>query len=371
MKVAIINCFETYEVRENWVKSFFINRGDDVTIIKSNFLHMKKKKCNEYRKDAKYVDVLPYKRNFSFGRLKSHYNFSKKVLCILKQNEYDLIYVLIPPNSLVKQCSKYKSSFGGYLIFDVIDLWPETMPIPIFKNYFPFSLWGKIRNKYIDNADAVVTQCELYQEILCKHVPDNKMYTIYMTKNYVQRKINLNLCDEEIHLCYLGSINNIIDIAKIGEVISFFKSFKPVILKIIGDGEKKEELIKTAEICGAKIIDYGKVYDDEKKQTIFDTCHYGLNIYKENTCIGMTMKSLDYLYGKLPIINNISSDTENIIEKYQVGINLKNLKRINDITNQSRIYRKNIDFCISEVLSIESANLKLKESLSKLENRNV
>ena len=69
------------------------------------------------------------------------------------------------------------------------------------------------------------------------------------------------------------------------------------------------------------VCDHGTVYDDEKKQQIFDQCHFGLNIMKPTVCVGLTMKSLDYFRAQLPILNNIKGDTTAFVEQYQIGFN--------------------------------------------------
>jgi len=69
------------------------------------------------------------------------------------------------------------------------------------------------------------------------------------------------------------------------------------------------------------VCDHGAVYDDEKKQQIFDQCHFGLNIMKPTVCVGLTMKSLDYFRAQLPIINSIKGDTSTFVEEYQIGFN--------------------------------------------------
>lgn len=355
MKVAIVNCFETYEIREKWVRSFFIDKGDDVIVIKSDFLHIAKRKYIDNKKDYFYINVPPYKRNLSIKRLWSHYIFSKKVYKLLSNDQYDLVYALIPPNSITKSLSLYKHDYPNTkLIFDVIDLWPETMPINKIKNIFPFSLWGHIRNRHINNADYIITQCDLYQTVLNKYVDINKMKTIYLCKSTHLPTLNESINDSEcdsINLCYLGSINNIIDITLIGKIIKIMSEKNKIVLKIIGTGENKSLLINEAKKNGAKVIDYGKVYDLEAKQKIFNSCHFGLNIYKTNTFIGMTMKSIDYLFGNLPIINNISGDTRKFVDTYSIGFNVDGPIDLKEKELFRYDYKKNISKCIEENLS--------------------
>ena len=295
-----------------------------ILVIQSDFMHIKKERIQDKKQNYQYIHVKKYSKNLSFSRLYSHWKFSKDSLKVIKDYKPDLLYVLIPPNSLAKQMSTYKMKNRKIkLIFDVIDLWPETMPISKFKDIFPLSYWKNLRDKYINRADYVITECNLYHKYL--NVDKKKLKTIYLAKKSVIYQINPNLDNHVLSLCYLGSINNIIDIKKIGEVIKIISNIKPVTLKIVGDGEKKEELINEAKKSGAKVIYYGKIFDEKEKQKIFDTCHFGLNIYKDNTLIGLTMKSIDYLRAGLPIINNIKEDTYNIINKYNCGINLNDI----------------------------------------------
>ena len=43
---------------------------------------------------------------------------------------------------------------------------------------------------------------------------------------------------------------------------------------------------------------------------------------KIDVCVGLTMKSLDYFAGGLPIINSIEADTREMIRRYKAGIEL-------------------------------------------------
>ena len=327
MKVAIVNCFDTYEIRVKMVFDFFQTKGDQILVIQSDFMHIKKERIQDKKQNYQYVHVKKYSKNLSFSRLYSHWKFSKDSLKVIENYKPDLLYVLIPPNSLTKNMASYRvNNKNVTLIYDVIDLWPETMPISKFKDIFPLNCWKNLRNRYINTADYVITECNLYHKYL--NVDKKKLKTIYLAEKSNIHQINPNLDNQILSLCYLGSINNIIDIKKIGEVIKIISDIKPVTLKIIGDGEKKEELISEAKNCGANVVYYGKIFDEKEKQRIFDTCHFGLNIYKDNTLIGLTMKSIDYLKAGLPIINNIKEDSYDIVNKYNCGVNLNEIDQL-------------------------------------------
>lgn len=332
MNVVIVNAFDTYEHRVRLLYDVFKGNGDSVKVLTSNFRHIEKVKRADSIEGFQFFDAEPYKKNLSYQRLHSHYKLSKDIFKSLdNEPDIDILWVLIPPNSFAKDAALYKKAHPKVkLIFDLIDLWPETMPIGFMKKFFPFSVWKNLRNKNLKYADTIVTECNLYRETLKEILKGKNVETLYLARPLVPYEPCLELPQDQVSLCYLGSINNIIDIDAIANIVSEIKKIKPVTLHIIGDGEKKDQLVEAVKNKGGEIIFHGKVYDRAEKQRIFDSCHYGLNIMKPSVCVGLTMKSMDYLEFGLPIINNIRGDTWNFIEQRGIGINISELnKKIN------------------------------------------
>ena len=322
MKVVIISCFDAGETRIDMVYNYFVERGHDVNVLISDFDHFKKNKrdkINQYQ----YINTAPYYKNISINRLYSHFKFSYDAFQIVEKLKPDLLYVLVPPNSLAMFASKYKKKHQKVkLIFDIIDLWPESIPLRTIKKSPTFTYWKEMRDKSLKFADFVILECDLYKTVLGDTLNGINMETVYLAKKEINVTSTPMLSEDEIHLAYLGSINNIIDIPKIKEIIVAINEIKPVTLHIIGDGESKQELIRAAELAGASVVYHGKIYDPQKKQDVFDKCHFGLNIMKNSVCVGLTIKSIDYFQHGIPIINNIQADTFEIISKFKVGVNI-------------------------------------------------
>lgn len=367
MNVVIVNCFDTYEERIDLLNEYFVSKGHSVTIIQSDFRHFKK----EFRKEQKdgflFVPTKSYYKNMSFARMKSHYEFAKKAFKQVKMIKPDLLYAVIPPNSIAKFAAKYKKNNPQVkLLFDLIDLWPETMPVGSIKCLPPFTMWQSMRDKSFKYADFVVSECDLYRNILKNVLVNVKSDTVHLAKKEISCESNPVLSEDEIHFCYLGSINNIIDIPKIKSVLDAINRCKPTTLHIIGDGESKDHFIKEIELTGVNVNYYGKIYNELQKQTIFDKCHFGINIMKDNVCVGLTMKSIDYFQGGLPILNNIQGDTSFIVEKYNIGFNIGNddvNTLVSKITNMSLeknlIYRENVLNIFECFFSVGSFNKKI------------
>lgn len=284
----------------------------------------------------------------------------------VERQKFDLLWVLIPPNSFVKEAAKYKKSHEDVkLIFDLIDLWPETMPVSKFKSLPPFQYWKNLRDKNLYVADRIVTECDLYLEKLPENVDRSKVHRLYLAREIKEYFPHIELPDDTVSLCYLGSINNIIDIPVIADLIMDVKHFKPVQVHIIGDGEKREELISACEKAGAEVIYHGKIYDSMTKLQIMNVCHYGLNIMKKSVYVGLTMKSMDYFEAGLPIINNIHGDTWNIIEQEKVGFNINEQTNYKEIVDYDVKMRREVREYFEKHFGIESFNLKVERILQE------
>ena len=350
-QVVIVNCFDTYGARVDLLVRYFQENNATTQVITSDYRHFLKCKNTENKPDYTYLPVKPYRRNLSIERLLSHRSFAKDVFSCLDSQEQtpDLVWVLLPPNSLAKEAAAYKKRHQTCkLVFDIIDLWPETMPIPLGKKLPPFANWQKLRDRWLPYAETVVTECNLYQSFLKKlSIP---VQTIYLARERTPKPPR-NPKSEKLCLAYLGSINNIIDIELMTDLIRSQSRYQPVELHIIGDGEKREALLKSCKAAGAEVIYHGTVFDREEKWQIFGQCHYGLNTMKSTVAVGLTMKSMDYFEAGLPILNSIPGDTWEIVEKYGVGYNLglqekqKKAQKLNLQENLLEIYQQSFAQC--------------------------
>lgn len=319
-QMAVITNFSTYEPRAEAVGEFFTKKGFKVTYIFSDFLHRAKKKRDDKKVDHIYLHTKQYSKNISPQRLLSHWKFSKDLEKVLLKNRYDVVYLLIPANSLLSAAQKVKKVYKTKLVVDVIDLWPESMIPEKFANFPLVKQWRQLRDKGLDAADWVFTECDLYNETL--KIPENKRSTLYWKKGPQAKPYRHEIDSQGFKIAYIGSINNIIDIDFICEILTKLKQIKPVTLKIIGNGEKKNDFITAVKNVGVQVKYYGPIYDDNEKQEILKDCCFGLNVMKSGVNVGLTMKSVEYFYYGIPIINNIPGDTRRFVDEYKVGVNI-------------------------------------------------
>lgn len=362
-KALLIFCFDWYEKRLKYIGKYLEEKGYRVDYISSDFDHIKKSYTDEFEhiEHFHYITVPSYNKNISIKRIGSHKVFSVKICRIIKKSEPDLVYCLLPPNCLAKDITILKKRMRFKLIYDVIDLWPESFPKGN-TNVFPYNMWRNLRDKYIVYADKIVLECAYYKSIIKKIVPSYKINIIPIVKEKIENVEQIDYT-EDICLGYLGSINSLIDIDKISEIVQILAKENTVLVRIIGDGENKDIFIKKLKKAGAHVEFYGKIFNDIEKKRILGACDFGLNIYKNNISIGLTLKSVDYFQLGLPILNTIFGDTYELVKKYHVGVNVADLCA-SDIINEwgnIKILKKNVSIMFENEFTPCAINKKIEK----------
>ncbi len=324
MRAVIVTNSSNYEPRAEKVGHFLQKHGFQVRWVYSDFDHREKRKKAREAEDHSFIDTVPYKKNMSVPRMVSQYDFSRKVYRLLKDQPVDLLYVLIPANSLTPVAARLKRRSGASLVLDLIDLWPESLPIKGIEQFWPIQCWRKLRDDYLAEADLVMTECRLYQELL--HMDSNpdikrKAVMYWPKEREPEGKPVFSPDRDRLHMGYLGSINHIIDMDLITEVLDKVNQKKPVLVHVIGDGESREIFLEKLKGRGIQAEYHGAVYDEEAKRQILEKCSFGINMMKETVRVGLTMKSIDYFCCGVPLINNIRGDTWDLVEQSGIGVN--------------------------------------------------
>lgn len=332
-RALLISCFNWYKGRLDSVRDVLIDKGYDVKVLIADFDHIRKTSIQKKYTECTYVKVPEYRNNLSISRMRSHIVFGQWAKRFLKNYQPDLIYLQIPPNNTAVHCLRYKRSNPQtkYLI-DLIDLWPESVPLGKLLQMPPAWIWKKIRDDSLKAADHVFAECMLYQKRLKNVLDPNRTSTLYLYKEQSEEERELvkelvkkrTVTEKCLSFAYLGSINNIVDIDNICRVLNECCNVGiKVTIEIIGDGESRREFLKRAEAAGADVHYHGVVYDEIEKIKILTPCDYAFNMMKKTVAVGLTIKSIDYLSYGLPLINNIKGDTWKMVEEEGVGVNYK------------------------------------------------
>ena len=329
---VLISCFDWYRERLAPVRERLMSMGYTVTVLTADFDHVHSAPVEERIPECTYIHVPPYRRNLSVQRIASHLAFGKAVGKWLKSRHPNLVYCLVPPNSTADACRRYKQANpDSRLVLDLIDLWPESLPLRGAKDLPPARLWGRLRDDSIAAADHVFTECALYQKQLEGVLDSSKATVLPLFKVLrpedrclVQQIIDRRSTEEKVlKFAYLGSMNNILDIDGICTVLRGLRDTGyACMLHAVGDGESRAGFQQAVQAAGCVACFYGPIFEESEKIRILAPCDYAFNMMKEGVAVGLTMKSIDYLAYGLPLINNIPGDTRDLIEEAGIGVNI-------------------------------------------------
>ncbi len=379
-KAVLISCFNWYDARLKPIREL-LESEYYVYVYLSNFDHFSKSHIKVPRDDYNYIYTLPYKRNISIKRIISHLCFSRKVYRILKRIKPDLVYALIPPNSVANACTRYKKNNTTELIIDIIDLWPESFPIAHIENSLMGLLWRRLRSRGLIAADYIFTECEYFQKFFQRELANKEIHTLYLFKNLSKAEVLLvnqtlarwnssfarRRTNNEISIAYLGSINNIIDVENICLIVnSLFKMGKIIEVHLVGGGENLDLFLNRLNVAGATVKYHGIIYEESMKIQILGLCDLAFNLMKESVQVGLTIKSIDYFSMGIPIINNIKGDTWKLVEENCIGFNYSgNIPEIiNNIENSNLVkMKRNVLNCYNNNFTIEAFRIRIKKIL--------
>lgn len=144
--------------------------------------------------------------------------------------------------------------------------------------------------------------------------------------DFEPKEISENPLNTELRFLLLGSINNIFDMEK---CLNLFKGLSTnatstIVLEIIGLGESLEILMTRlkAEAPSVVVVNHGAIFDRKQKDAILSRMHFGLNLYKNTTAIGVSYKSIEYMAHGIPLINSAQGDLFDLINESSMGFNI-------------------------------------------------
>lgn len=328
MKIAVVTHSSPYEPRAEAVGAFFAGEGHEVTYVYADFDHHAKRTLERKTEGHVYLHMLPYRGNLSLRRIISLRRFAGTTEAYLSGEHFDLLYLMIPLNGYLKMAARMKKKQPELIVVaDILDLWPESLPFPKGDWLLPVRFWRQLRDRYIGAADLIFSECAYYREFL--PAVRDRMHTLYwFLDEHTGETETSDVQDsagedqeEGIRLVYLGGINHILDIGEILGICLEIRKKKKVHLSVIGDGDNRALFLDALDRAQLPYTYYGTVYDPEKKRQIISGCHFGLNLMKASVCVGLSMKSIDYLFQGIPLLNNLQGDTWKIVEEEGIGIN--------------------------------------------------
>ena len=260
-RAVLLSCSDHYNHRLYVIDGYLRSLGYETVYYTSDFDHTSKKVFRCTVPGCRQIHVRPYQKNLSLSRILSHRDFARLVFQELEQDPPDVVVAQLPPNYLAHYAARFKARYPETrLIFEIFDMWPETFPSGSMKRLLalPFSVWAGLRDKNLSAADRVIPECRLF----CRKLGLPEENAIYLaSRRDPDQTPEAHLRSDGLDLCYLGAINNVVNVDAIADLTAQLARLKPVTVHVIGDGEKCPQLLQALRDAGAEVDWLGVVFD--------------------------------------------------------------------------------------------------------------
>lgn len=315
-----------------------------VDLITSSFQHWEKKQRDLQKivsiksEFGIYLAYEPgYKKNVDVRRLYSHKIAVNNIIKLLEKKHYDLIYCIIPDNSMAAKVGAYAKKKGIKYIVDVEDLWPEAMemvsPLPQWINKLLFSSFRRDAKKAYECADAFVGTSDEYRDVPRKKygVIGKPSITVYVGcdlddfdggveeySNEVEKPSN------EYWVTYAGNLGSSYDIpTMIHTAQELYGTHPSIRFMILGGGplEKEFKALAAEKICNVEFIGYIAY---RKMAAYLAKSDLLVNSFVKKAPQSIVTKIGDYLAAGKPMINTLTSlEFRSKVEADRFGINVE------------------------------------------------
>lgn len=348
----------------------FLSQYYETTLLTADFNHSAKSYDNSLIKGVRKIHVPPYKGTFSISRVWSHMIFALKVTKLIKKEKPELLYVCLPPNLSGLRSAKLGKKLKAKVVVDIVDIWPNYNSAKNGMMKVIHNTWKGLRDKTVRITDSVILECELYRTFV-----DDQTKCIVVPLAKRENAVNAGYSKEEnnsLIIGYLGAFSHSYDFDSLIEIASKLKKWSPR-LEIIGEGERKQQILEMIDKVGIEYKDYGAIYDETKKKEIMTRWHLGYNGYVEKAIVGQSYKSIEYLSCSVPLLNSLKADTWELVKSRKIGYNFvsNNLdvvsKAIDGTTfSQLKDMKRNARFVFEELFSWDAYCENMKQVLNRI-----
>ena len=328
--------------RSYYLAKEFLRYQYDLTIISSSYSHLffklphvKKTFTKEQIEDINFwwIKTSRYSRSQSLGRIWNMFIFFIKLFFFPTRKINRPDFIIISSLSIFPIINAYLFSkrFNAKLIFEVRDLWPQTLiELSEEKHYgFIIRLMASFERFAYKKADYVVSL-----------LPNSKSYMV--AKGLLEKKFRYipngietlsehQVLDENIIkqlpkgkfiIGYTGTIGLANALDPLIESAIKVREHKKIHFIFVGNGSNKIQLEKKVCVNNLENVTFINAIDKDQIYALieyFDVCYLGWHnilIYK----FGISANKLfDYMYAGKPILHAYSG-TENIVKIANAGI---------------------------------------------------
>ena len=316
---------EGYRKQRYWLMAeAFVRAGHRVVYWTSSFSHAKKGIRDQGSGirgqgiEVRFVPTLPYSKNVSFARVRSHRAYAKEWLRLARDvDRPDLIVTSVPTLSAALAALGLGRMFGAKVVVDVQDAWPETFE-RLAPNGFRWlahlllTPWRMdARSMIYRKADLVTGVCDRYRELTGRE----DYYRAYLgiegrgkREEGGGRESWATGVNRKIRLVYSGNLGKSYDLGTIVKAVEANGDFE---LDVAGYGDFA---------CACPWVRSHGMLSAPDLQALFAQCDVGIVPMANASWVGIPNKFFDYSAAGLAIVSSLGGESAHLLRKYGCGV---------------------------------------------------
>lgn len=332
-------------MRSGYLTEQMVSDGHDVELWLPGFDHVNKKFFRNKSVTEKidnnfsiqYIKSIGYKNDVSFKRYLNNKYIAKefKNIASSKKRLPEIILTQVPLLELSKAVMEFATKNNIPYIVDVRDPWPDIYKrlLPKFLQFlYPIlfrheilsakKIYKKaagitaVSNTFLSNGLSYAERFKSKQDLIFPigYANDNNFkFSENVFKKYKYLK-------EKFIVFFAGSLGKNFDLATvIGASKKLEKNNLDIYFVVAGKGQGEEQLKSYSKKC--KKFKYLNWLPYEELRYLLDIASIGLAPFPKGALNSLPNKPYEYMSASLPIISSLKGELENLIEKYEIGIN--------------------------------------------------
>lgn len=314
---------EGFRKQRYWMMAeAFVRAGHEAVYWTSDFSHARKASRRNVGENGKMpivrlVPTLPYMRNVSVARIRSHCAYARewqRLALSQSSQRPDLIVSSCPTLSAAAAALEVGRELGSKVVVDVQDAWPET-----FERLAPRGLRGlahlallplrqKARRIYRE-ADLVTGVCDAYRTLTGRSDYYRAYLGIECGDSVVppSRPECFAGSSSSVRLVYSGGLGPTYDLKTL---VAAVEANREMTLDVAGFGDFS---------CNCPRVKFHGALSAPELQRLFSTCDMGVIPMNGDSCVGLPNKIFDYAAAGLGIVSSLDGESAELLKRYRCG----------------------------------------------------